>query len=153
MSESRWTKVRNRTLTALAAVGLVAATLTIAAPAPVQAAPDPVQDRTYKDGNYLVMLVDTPAGAYPGGMKGYPATRPAPGKKFDATSAAAVKYRGFLKAKHNRLLNKVGAESYYDYTVALNGFAAHLTAKQATTLAKMPGVLAVTPDAIRKPDR
>ncbi|WP_322937866.1 S8 family peptidase [Nocardioides bizhenqiangii] len=142
--------MRNRTLTALAAVGLVAATLTIAAPA--QAAPDPVQDRTYKDGNYLVMLVDTPAGAYPGGIRGYARTRPAPGKKFDATSSAAVKYRAFLKAKHNRLLNRVGAESYYDYTVALNGFAAHLTSKQAETLAKTPGVLAVVPDAIRKPD-
>lgn len=150
MSHSRWTKVRNRTLTALAAVGLVAATLTIAAPA--QAAPDPAPDRAFKEGNYIVTLVEKPAGAYNGTVRGYPATKPAPGKKFDATSSAAVKYRGYLRAKHNRLLAKVGADSYYDYTVALNGFAAHLTAKQATTLAKSPGVLAVTPDRIRQPD-
>ncbi len=63
-----------------------------------------------------------------------------------------MKYRGYLTAKHNRLLNSVGATAYYDYTVALNGFAAHLTAKQAATLAKQPGVLAVHRDTIRQVD-
>ena len=150
MSDSRWTKVRNRTFTALAAFGLVAATLTATAPA--QAAPDPTQDRVYKAGDYIVMLTDTPAAAYRGTVRGYPATRPAPGKKFDPTTAAAKKYRGFLKAKHDRLLARVGADAYYDYTVALNGFAVHLSSKQAETLSKAPGVLAVTPDRVRTVD-
>jgi hypothetical protein len=139
---------------------MVVATLTITLSTPATSAPavsasavaDPTRDRVYNTGNYIVTLVDIPAAAYRGTVQGYPATRPAPGKKFDATTSAAVKYRGFLKRKHDRLLAKVGAEAYYDYTVALNGFAAHLTGKQAATLAKTRGVLAVTPDAVRKVD-
>lgn len=149
MSYSPWTKVRTRAFALLAATGLVAATLSITVSAPA-AAESTHQDRAFKAGNYIVTLTDTPAAAYRGTIKGYPATKPAPGKKFNSTSAAAVKYRGYLKAKHDRLLAKVGAEAYYDYTVALNGFAAHLSAKQAATIARSPGVLSVERDATRK---
>jgi plastocyanin len=155
VSSSRLTKVRTRAFAAIAVIGLVAATLSITLSAPASSASavaDPAQERAYKAGNYIVTLVDLPAAAYRGGVKGYPATRPAPGKKYNSTSSAAVKYTGYLKAKHDRLLAKVGAEAYYDYTVTLNGFAAHLTGKQAARLAKMPAVLAVTPDAVRQVD-
>ncbi len=151
MSCSRWAMARKRVLASLAMIGLVAATLSITFVAPA-AARSTTQERAFKTGNYIVTLTDTPAAGYRGTVRGYPATRPAPGRKFDATSSAAVKYRGFLRSKHDRLLAKVGAEAYYDYTVALNGFAAHLTAKQATTLARQPGVVTVAPDAIRKVD-
>jgi subtilisin family serine protease len=151
VSCSRWVMARNRALAFLAVIGLVAATLSITLSAPA-AARSTAQERAFKTGNYIVTLTDTPAAGYRGTVSGYPATRPAPGKKFDATSSAAVKYRGFLRSKHDRLLTRVGAQAYYDYTVALNGFAAHLTAEQAATLARQPGVVTVAPDAIRKVD-
>lgn len=164
MSHPRWATARTRALAAFAGVGLVAATLSTAtsvqaAPAATakpasQAAADPVTTPPggFTNGNYMVTLAEVPAAAYSGGVKGYARTRPAKGKNFNAASKAVVKYRGYLKAKHNRLLTKVGATAYHDYTVALNGFAAHLTAKQAATLAKQPGVLAVQKDALRHPD-
>jgi len=128
----------------------VAATLTTAPS--VNAARTHTESVAYHSGNYIVLLNDIPAAAYAGGVKGYAATKPARGQKFDSTSAASVRYRGYLTSKHNQALAKVGATSYYDYTVALNGFAAHLTGKQATVLSRTPGVLAVTPDKVRHID-
>ncbi len=156
MSRPRRRRARTSALAAVAAAGLLAATLTttplVAQAAPASKAPAKVVQTAFRPGNYLVTLAEIPAAAYQGGVQGYAGTRPAAGKRFDATSAASVKYRGYLKAKHDRLTAKVGATPYYDYTVALNGFAAHLTAKQAAALAKSPGVLAVQPDARRKID-
>ena len=89
-----------------------------------------------------------------GVRRDHPGSRPhhaEAGGNFRATSAATVRYRAFLAAKHARLLQRVGATAYHDYTVAFNGFAAHLTGRQAQTLAKQPGVLAVQKDALRKP--
>ncbi len=106
----------------------------------------------FKTGNYMVTLAEVPAAAYTGTLQGFAASNPAPGVRFDVNSAATVRYRGYLKDQHTRLLQRVGAKSYHDYTVAFNGFAAHLTGQQAQTLAKMPGVLAVQKDALRKPD-
>jgi plastocyanin len=141
----------------IAGAGLVAATLStgsVSAQAPTtdRTAPTAAAAVPFKTGNYIVTMTDVPAAAYRGGIKGYPATHPARGAKFDASSDAAVKYRSYLRAKHNRVLDSVGATKYYDYSVALNGFAARLTGKQAATLSKKPGVLAVTPDATRKVD-
>ncbi len=135
----------------------MAATLTtgpVSAQAPKKAAVKTAVQTpvVYKNGNYIVALTDAPAAAYRGGIKGFPATHPARGAKFDASSDAAVKYRGYLKAKHDKVAASVGATKFYDYSVVLNGFAAHLTGKQAATLAKKPGVLAVVPDKIRQVD-
>ncbi|HET7689728.1 MAG TPA: S8 family peptidase [Nocardioidaceae bacterium] len=150
MSQHRWAKARTRALATVAGVGLVAATLSTAPS--VTAAKNRPEPAAYAAGNYIVLLKDIPAAAYAGGVKGYAATKPARGQKFDSTSAASVKYRGYLTAKHDQLLAKVGATKFYDYTVALNGFAAHLSAKQATVLSRTPGVLAVTPDKTRTID-
>ena len=40
----------------------------------------------------------------------------------------------------------------YDYRTAFNGFAAELSADQADTLAKQPGVLSVSRDELHQPD-
>jgi subtilisin family serine protease len=161
VSNLGWKSALKRALAVTAGAGMVAATLSTISPTAQARTSDPTSTSTstssdavvgFKSGNYIVTLKDIPAAAYRGGVKGYPATRPARGEKFDATTAAAVKYRGYLTAKHNRLLNSVGATAYYDYTVALNGFAVHLTAKQAATLSKQPGVLAVHRDTIRQVD-
>ena len=115
MSNLGWKSALKRALVTTAGVGMVAATLSTASLSAQATTSDPTSTSTstssdavvgFKTGNYIVTLTDIPAGAYRGGVKGYPATRPARGEKFDATTAAAVKYRGYLTAKHNRLLQQ-----------------------------------------------
>ncbi len=139
----------------IAGAGLVAATMTVTQS--VEAVPDEAvswksPQAGFKTGNYMVTLAELPAAAYTGTIKGLARTNPGAGGRFDVKSAATVRYRSYLKDKHTRLLQRVGAKSYHDYTVAFNGFAAHLTGRQAQELAKMPGVLAVQKDALRKLD-
>jgi hypothetical protein len=73
---------------------------------------------------YLVMLQEAPVAAYEGGVAGYPATKPAPGKKLDKKAPNVEKYAGHLRSRHNALANGVGAARTYDYVYSLNGFAA-----------------------------
>ena len=149
MSHRRSGRALTRVLALLAGGGLVAATLTTTPSA--QAVPWTSQQTGFTTGNYIVALTDMPATAYAGTIPGLARTMPREGGNFRATSAATVRYRTFLADKHARLLQRIGATAYHDYTVAFNGFAAHLTGRQAQTLAKQPGVLAVQKDALRQP--
>src|SRR3954466_4383380 len=93
---------------------------------------------------YIVQLVQKPVAGYEGGIAGYPATRPAKGKKLDASSSEAKKYAGLLTEKHNGALAKVGGgDKVYDYTAVFNGFAAPLTAEQASKLELLKDVAVV----------
>jgi hypothetical protein len=93
---------------------------------------------------YIVQLVQKPVAGYEGGIAGYPATKPAKGKKLDASSADAQKYAGLLKERHNRALSQVGGgDKVYDYTAVFNGFAARLTEEQAAKLEATKEVLSV----------
>ncbi len=51
---------------------------------------------------YVVQLVQAPLAGYDGGVSGYAATKPAKGKKLDASSNAAQKYAGYLKSTHDQ---------------------------------------------------
>ncbi len=92
---------------------------------------------------YVVQLVQAPLAAYDGGVSGYAATKPAKGKKLDASSDAAQRYAGYLNSKHDRALDQVGGTKIYDYTAVFNGFAAKLTEAQAAKLELAEGVLVV----------
>jgi subtilisin family serine protease len=92
---------------------------------------------------YVVQLVQAPVAGYEGGISGYSTTRPAKGKKLDASSADAQKYAGYLTAKHDSALARVGGDKVYDYTAVFNGFAARLTEEQAAKLAATKGVVVV----------
>jgi len=101
---------------------------------------------------YVVMMAQDPAITYEGQITGLAATKPGKGKKINPNSAHVKKYRQFLKTKHNEALNAAGiklGKKIYDFSVALNGFAAQLNAAQATALSKQPGVLIVRPDEMR----
>ncbi|HNV15339.1 MAG TPA: S8 family serine peptidase, partial [Dermatophilaceae bacterium] len=107
----------------------------------------------YSDGTYIVQMRDLPVASYDGSLAGYTATKAKAGKKFDSTTAAATKYASYLTGSHDSALNKVGgAAKLYDYLFSFNGFAAKLTGAQAGALAKAPGVVAVTPQELRKGD-
>ena len=101
-------------------------------------------DDTGETATYVVQLVQAPAAGYEGGVSGYAATKPAKGKKLDASSNAAQKYAGVPEFKHDRLSTKVGGGTkIYDYTAVFNGFAAKLTEAQAAKLERPNGVLVV----------
>jgi Subtilase family/Peptidase inhibitor I9/PA domain len=127
--------LRIRTLGALSALAVLVAIVAV------------VPAATGADGStetYVVQLVQAPVAGYTGGVAGYPATKPARGKKLDATSADAKKYAALLTDKHNKALQQVGAgNKIYDYTAAFNGFAAKLTQEQADKLAVSKDVLSV----------
>ena len=53
---------------------------------------------------YIVQMAGAPIAAYTGDVKGFKATKPAPGKKVDMRSAAAKAYAGHLKADRKDVL-------------------------------------------------
>ncbi|MEP4484147.1 MAG: S8 family peptidase [Halioglobus sp.] len=106
---------------------------------------------TSKTGVYIVQLADNPVAAYDGSIKGYKATKPKNNKKLNPKNPAVVSYADFLVSKHDEVLNKAGGgKKLHSYKYAYNGFSAKLSKKQASLISKLPGVLAVTPDALLK---
>ena len=123
-------------------LGAVAAL--IACLAVVVAVPASGDDSTGATSLYVVQLVQAPVATYGGGVAGYAATKPGKGKKIDAGSSAAQSYAGYLNAKHYGALEKVGGgDKVYDYTAVFNGFAAQLTAEQASKLELLKDVAVV----------
>jgi subtilisin family serine protease len=118
--------------------------------APVQAARGSAS--AYAAGRYIVTFADEPVASYTGYKAGFAATRPAAGKKLNPKSAAVARWQKHLTAQHDAALAKVGATKIYDYTVTNNGVAVQLTAKQATKLAAMKGVLSLSKDRLAQPD-
>jgi subtilisin family serine protease len=137
-----------------AAVLAVVATsaATVAAGQSASAAPAPASGQPYSSGRYIVTFVDDPAASYSGYVRGFPATRPAAGRKLNPNASSVGAWRGHLTSLHDAALARVGASKIYDYTVTNNGVAADLTARQATALAKQPGVIAMAKDAVAHAD-
>lgn len=128
---------------------------------PIAQAQEQEQTDGAKAGLYVVQLVDLPIATYDGGVKGLRATKPGTGDKVDTDSASADKYSDYLVKQQNAALDEVGAspsDVVYRYDTALNGIAVELTANEALTIAKAPGVLNVwkneiyTADTVSTPD-
>ena len=111
-----------------------------------------VTHHAYTAGRYIVTFADEPLASYNGYAKNFKATQPGRGQKLNVRSAASRAWQRHLVSLHDAALGKVGASKIYDYTVTNDGVAANLTAKQANELARMPGVLALSRDAISHPD-
>lgn len=132
---------------------LAGTALLLAAMLPAQVVAQPRAAGQFStDGNYVVEMTDMPVVAYTGGVKGLKATAPKGGQKIDPLGADVVAYVDYLKGKHNGILNAAGGRKAYDYVYSYNGFAARLTADQANTIARMPGVASVTPDELHTAD-
>ena len=135
----------------IAAAGM----LLFAAAAMALYAANPASNGSSKSGNgvYIVQMRDAPAVAYRGGVAGFKATAPSKGQKINPLAPDVVKYVGYLKAKHNETLKKVGnGPKLYSYGFTFNGFAAKLTPQQAAALAKQDGVVSVSEDEALKMD-
>ena len=111
-----------------------------------------VDPNNYKDGRYIVVLAEKPSATYDGGTAGLPATKPASGKKLDANKAEVKQYGAHLEQKQAQVAGQQGVKIQRQFTAALNGFSAKLTADQALKLARDPSVLVVAPDTENAPD-
>src|SRR4051812_41337319 len=58
-------------------------------------------------GRYVVTLKAAPIATYGGEVKGLRATRPADGRKVDARSGSAKRYRSYLEGQHDRTAGRV----------------------------------------------
>ena len=104
---------------------------------------------------YIVQVTGDPVATYDGGVASFSKTKPGKGEKVNVHSAAARSYSRHLDVKHDQTLSRAGLSSsakVRDYSVVLNGFAAELTAAQATSLAHTSGVLHVWKNEIRSAD-
>jgi len=132
---------------------MLAASLLILASAAGRAQEAVESDASLKEsanGLYIVQMEASPVVAYEGGVSGLRATAPRAGQKIDPQSADVVAYVDYLKGRHAAALASAGAgQAVYDYVYSYNGFAARLTAEQASRLRSADGVLAVSGDKIQ----
>src|SRR4051794_31915917 len=109
---------RRSWLVLLAAAALATS---IAAPAVQAAGNAPAASHAgasaYVNGRYIVTFADEPVASYTGYKTGFPATKPKAGRHVNPNSAAVKKWQGYLTAKHDVALARVGATKIYDYTV------------------------------------
>ncbi|MDQ0238786.1 S8 family serine peptidase [Arthrobacter bambusae] len=111
-----------------------------------------VDPKSYQDGRYVVVLAEKPAATYDGGTPGYVPTKPQAGKKLDVGKAEVKQYQAHLQQKQQDVAKQQSVTINRDYTTAINGFSATLSANQAVNLAKNPDVLLVAPDTQSAPD-
>jgi subtilisin family serine protease len=104
------------------------------------------------NGVYIVQMLHAPVISYKGDLTGFKATKPLEGTKIDLSNPDVISYTSYLENEHDNVLNKVGGEKLYDYTISFNGFAAEMTVDQANKLASVDGVLLVSPDSIQSLD-
>jgi hypothetical protein len=157
-----WVGRRGASLVAVGATLAVSTTGLAFASSPKQAGPDgqaafaasarQVQAAEhFKAGNYIVLLKQAPAATYRGGVAGQRAT--APGGSFAAGSPAVASYQGYLAGQQSSLAHQYGVTVRQRYTVAVNGFSAHLSSTQARALAADSRVMGVTKDRLEHADR
>ncbi|MGT2463100.1 S8 family serine peptidase [Sinomonas atrocyanea] len=151
---------RRQRLAALA-VGIPLA-LSVAA-APAHAAPDitpaapsssPSADtgKVYEDGRYIVVLAEQAVASYDGGTPGYAPTKPGKGRKVDAGAPNVKAYDAHLRKAQRDVAGRHAVQVGQQFTTALNGFTATLTAAQSASLAKDSRVLTVAKDEQAAPD-
>jgi subtilisin family serine protease len=140
-------------LTSVAVAPATAAPATAAPAGPSTAVPAKnVNPADYKDGRYIVVLAEDAAASYEGGTAGLAATKPQHGRKLDANTPEFKAYDAHLRQSQRDVAATHSAEPAKQYTAALNGFVAQLTAPQAAELARDAKVLAVAPDVENAPD-
>lgn len=136
---------------ALGLAGISAAVASPGAPASEKAASAAPSSLTA--GHYVVLLKQASAATYKGGTDGIAATSPSvTGTDFRAKASSTARYTSLLKAQQSDVAKDYGVSVDDRYTVAVNGFSADLSKKQAIALQQDKRVLMVSKDALQKPD-
>lgn len=100
-------------------------------------------------GTYVVLLAEEPAATYAGGIAGYPATA---ADDFDPGSPRVQRYVSFLADRQAEIADAAGVEVLEGYRIVANGFSAALSREDLARVAALPGVRAIVPDEILRPD-
>ncbi len=100
------------------------------------------------NGIYIVQMKQSPVVAYAGDVEGLSATKVNSGEKINFDDQTVKAYAEYLTEQHNVVLEKVGGEKVNDYNYSFNGFSARMSLAQANKLAKVEGVVQVTPDEL-----
>ncbi|WP_432546056.1 S8 family serine peptidase [Kineococcus sp. SYSU DK004] len=119
-----------------------------AAPVDPPAAPE-ARPGGWEAGGYVVTLAGDPLAELDTATPGRPLLRSAPAG-VDVSGEAARQHRARLLEEQTSVAEVAGVVPTQSYTVALNGFAADLTAEQAAELAATDGVVSVVPDTRRQ---
>ena len=82
-------------------------------------------------------------------MAGITATRPVDGRRVEANSSNAKRYRSFLRKQQDAVAGRVGVSPRSRFEVSLSAFTAKMTTQQARTLSRTDGVVSVTKDVVR----
>ncbi|MBT2531183.1 S8 family serine peptidase [Arthrobacter sp. ISL-48] len=106
----------------------------------------------FKAGRYIVVLAEQAAAAYDGETPGFGGTKPQNGRKLDAGSPNYKAYDAHLRKAQRDVAAHKGVTPTKQFTAALNGFTAELTASQAMELSKDSRVLTVSQDVENAPD-
>ena len=93
--------------------------------------------------------MDDAAATYRGGTNGFAPTTPKSGKQLNAQNRSVENYSSYLEQQQKDVAATVGAKIEYSYTLALNGFSANLSAKQAMELSANKKVASLVPDELR----
>ena len=109
-------------------------------------APVALKASTLTAGRYVVVLNDSGATRYDGGVAGLKATAATKGKSFDADAAKVKDYAAYLAKRQNGVAASVGAEVMSRSTLAASSFTARLTSRQAMELTQSRDVLMVVKD-------
>ena len=147
-------KPRLRTaFSSIAVAGLVAATVltggTLSASAAVPTGLTGQHQTSFTPGRYIVTLADPAVATYQGGVNGYSATKPSPGKQLNARSKAVQSYGDHLAKQQEDVAAAAGVKISQSYTLALNGFSATLSATQLAALSANKQVASLAPDEIK----
>ncbi len=138
-----------RTLSAATCAALITSLVLVATPA--AAAPQSIGGSgkmSFEPGRYIVTLVEPSAATYEGGIDGFAPTAPEDGEQLQRR--AVQKYTDHLAERQEEVAADAdGVVITHSYTLALNGFAADLTADQAAQLAADRSVANITPDELK----
>ncbi|GAB3270611.1 hypothetical protein GCM10027449_05650 [Sinomonas notoginsengisoli] len=137
---------------ALTAVALPANAMPDITPNAPAASGAPESGKVYQDGRYVVVLAEQAVAAYEGGTPGYAATKPETGRKVDVGNQNVKVYEAHLRNAQREVASQHGVAVGQQFTTALNGFTAELTAAKAQELAKDAKVLTLSKDEQFAPD-
>ncbi len=136
-------------VTLVALIGAPASTAFGATTVDEVVAPVPLDSPT---GSYIVVLEESPAAGYGGGVAGLAPTLPEEGEKLDPHSPRVQKYAAYLQKRQDEVAAAAEVEPATTYQVTLNGFSAKMSPEAAARVAATDGVRAVYPDEIFRPD-
>lgn len=112
-----------------------------------EASPAPAPQKASRK-TYVVQLKADPAISYTGGIKGFAATAPGKGQRYNSKAGHVQQYTAHLERQQEKVLRRAAgkADKMYSYKHALNGFAARLTQQEVERVRKDQDVMQVWED-------